>query len=106
MAGSPTAADGNAVRYYACTAPTDSVGAYTDAALLVATTGAGFGCASDTPASESLHTATTSSHSTVPPPIALLFIRMLSSNILTGSSNLCTNAWYTLAAGALTARLA
>ena len=94
-------ADGNAVDYYAYTALGDTVGAYTNAVLLAVATRARFGCARDTPARESLQTATTSSHSTVPPTLALLFMRMLSSKILTGSSNLCTNAWYTLAGGAL-----
>ena len=47
----------------------------------------GFGCAlcCDTkiPASTSLHSATTSTHSTLPPPPTLLFIRMFSTKALT-----------------------
>ena len=61
-AGRPADADGNALCYYACTALADAAGAYTDAVLLAAATGAGFGCVRDTPASKSLHTATMSSH--------------------------------------------
>ena len=50
-----------------------------------------FVVAADTPASASLHKATTSPQSTLP-PLALLFIRTFSTKALTWSSNLWMNA--------------
>ena len=41
------------------------------------------GCDTEIPASTSLHSATTSPHSTLPPPPTLLFIRMFSTKALT-----------------------
>ena len=58
--------------------------------------GCTLGCDTEIPASTSLHSATTSPHSTLPPPPTLLFIRMFSTNAFTLSSNLWMKAWYTL----------
>ena len=52
------------------------------------------------PANASRQRATKSFHSTLPPPPARLFIQTFSTKALTWSSSLCTNAWYTLEAGA------
>ena len=45
--------------------------------------GCALGCDTEIPTSTSLHSATTSPHSIFPPPPALLFMRMFSTNALT-----------------------
>ena len=50
------------------------------------------GCNTEIPANASRQRATTSFHSTLPPPPARLFIRMFSTKALNWSSNLCTKA--------------
>ena len=90
-AGDKAAAAGGSWAPDTCPVPTvlltDAGAAPTVAWVIAVDYWLGFGCAlgCDTkiPASMSLHSATTSPHSTLPPPPTLLFIRMFSTKALT-----------------------
>ena len=89
--GDKTAAAGGRWAPDTCPVPTvlpTDVGAASMVAWVIAVDywlgfGCTLGCDTKIPASTSLHSATTSPHSTLPPPPTLLFIRMFSTKALT-----------------------
>ena len=90
-AGDKAAAAGGSWDSGTCPVPTvlpTDVGAAPTVAWVIAVGywprfGCTLGCDNETPANASLHSATTLPHSTLPPPPALLFMCMFSTNALT-----------------------